>query len=156
MFRNVCQYKPDAGETPKRKHTEYWTRRKFKIKNLVGYLYLLQYDARNHGPKINVSDIKPIPVAARFKQWVWAALLQELRVRIPHGGTDACLLWTLCVVRQVTCTGSITRPEFYRMLCECDRTASTMRMSWPTGGCRATGYIYTECPKRKCQYSGRT
>jgi hypothetical protein len=23
MFRNVGQYKPDAGETPKRKHTEY-------------------------------------------------------------------------------------------------------------------------------------
>jgi hypothetical protein len=33
MFRNVGQYKPDTGKTPKRKHTEYWTRQKFKIKN---------------------------------------------------------------------------------------------------------------------------
>jgi hypothetical protein len=36
MFRNFGQNKPDVGETPKRKHTEYWKRRKFKIKK---YLY---------------------------------------------------------------------------------------------------------------------
>jgi hypothetical protein len=38
MFRNVGQYKPDARETPKRKHTEYWTWRKFKIKNISVFL----------------------------------------------------------------------------------------------------------------------
>jgi hypothetical protein len=43
MFRNVSQYKPGAGETPKRKHTEYWTRWKFKIKKAMYFLITDQY-----------------------------------------------------------------------------------------------------------------
>ena len=39
-----------------------------------------------------------------------------------------------------TCVGLIPRPEeSYRIWCECDREASTMRRSWPNRGCCAVG-----------------
>ena len=47
MFRNVGIYKSDAGESPKRKQTTFWTRRKLEIKN---NRTLLEY---SHG-KVNV------------------------------------------------------------------------------------------------------
>jgi len=34
VFRNVGIYKSDAGESPKRKQTTFWTRRKLEIKKL--------------------------------------------------------------------------------------------------------------------------
>ena len=35
MFRNVGIYKLDAGESPKRKQTTFWTRRKLEIKDFI-------------------------------------------------------------------------------------------------------------------------
>ena len=39
VFRNVGIYKSDAGASPKRKQTTFWTRRKLEIKNTVGKSY---------------------------------------------------------------------------------------------------------------------
>jgi hypothetical protein len=49
------------------------------------------------------------------------------------------------------CEGLITRPEgSYRVWCvsECDREASKMRRSWPTGGCCATAVFGATFPRR--------
>ena len=40
VFRNVCIYKSDAGESPKRKQTTFWTRRKLEIKNILWQLHV--------------------------------------------------------------------------------------------------------------------
>ena len=39
VFRNVGMHNSDAGESPRRKHTTYRTRRKFEIKNFV-FIYI--------------------------------------------------------------------------------------------------------------------
>jgi len=43
---------------------------------------------------------KPIPVTAGSKAWAWGCLLAETAGSNSARGTDVCLLWTLCVVRQ--------------------------------------------------------
>jgi len=39
----------------------------------------------------------PIPVTAESKRGYAATRLPELRVRVPPGGMDLCILWLLCV-----------------------------------------------------------
>ena len=66
-----------------------------------------------------------------------AARLLGLRLRIPLGhGYLAVVSVVFC---QGLCVGLTTPPEeFYRVYSECDCSASIMRRSWPTRGCRAT------------------
>ena len=46
-----------------------------------------------------VLDIKPVPVAARSKAYVFGRSPAENVGSNPTGGMDVCLLWVLCVVR---------------------------------------------------------
>ena len=41
----------------------------------------------------------PIPVATRYKAWVYGHSLAGIVGPNPAGGMDVCLCWVLCVVR---------------------------------------------------------
>jgi hypothetical protein len=48
----------------------------------------------------------PIPVAARFKEWVCGRSLAGIAGSNPAGGMDACLLWVLYVCQaEASATG---------------------------------------------------
>ena len=74
------------------------------------------------------------------------ARLLGLRVRIPQGDMDVCLLWVLDVLwGRGICVGLITRPEeSYRLwrVVVCHLEISWMTRPWPTGGNCAMVYIY--------------
>ena len=61
--------------------------------------------------------IKYNNVAVRFKAWVYCRSLGGTEGSIPTEGMDVCLVWVLCVVRDI-CVGLITHAEeFYRVGC---------------------------------------
>jgi hypothetical protein len=70
-----------------------------------------------------------IPVAARFKAWVFGPSLAGIAGSNPTGDTDVCLLWALCVVRS-GCS-FVQRSPTDCVVSECDREVSIMR-PWPT------------------------
>jgi hypothetical protein len=50
--------------------------------------------------------MKPVPVAARSKAWVWGRSLAGIVGSNPTEGMDVCLLWMLCFVEvEVSATG---------------------------------------------------
>jgi hypothetical protein len=65
-----------------------------------------------------------------------AARLQEVRVRIPPGGTDISLVSVMCLQIDVSASSS-SLVQWSPIECgvsECDRVVSIMRRSWLTGG----------------------
>ena len=50
--------------------------------------------------KQKICSYKPIPVVARFMEWVYGLLLTEFVDSNQAGCMKICLLWVSCVVRQ--------------------------------------------------------
>jgi hypothetical protein len=72
---------------------------------------------------------EPVPVAARPNAWVCGRSLAGIVGSNPVGGTDVCLLWVLCVVRQrsVGRADHSSRGVLPTVVClECDREASIL------------------------------
>ena len=79
-------------------------------------------------------------MAALSKAQVQAVDFLGLRIRIPPGALVSVSRECFVLSGRGFCVGLITRPEEPYTECgvtECDREASTMRMPWPIGGCRA-------------------
>jgi len=52
--------------------------------------------------KVMIMDYTRIPLAARPKVWIYGALIAGIAGSNPAGGMDVCLLWVLCVVREIS------------------------------------------------------
>ena len=57
-----------------------------------------------------------------------------------HRGMEFCLLWVLCVVRQISPRRAdhSARGVLPSVVSKCNREASTLRRPWPNRGCRTT------------------
>ena len=71
----------------------------------------------------------PIPVAARYKAWVWGFSLTGVPGSNPPGSVEVCLLWMVCLSGTGLCDGLITSTHSPAEcgVSDCDREASTMR-----------------------------
>jgi len=85
---------------------------------------------------LSVIVIRPIPVAARSKAWVYGRSPAGIVGSNPTGGMDVCV--ECCVLSgRGLCDGLITLPEeSYRLWCVvvCDLETSRMRRPWPALG----------------------
>jgi hypothetical protein len=77
-----------------------------------------------------------IPVAARYKAWVWSRSLLGIWVRIPpKAWMCLSLVSVVCIQVEVMWRANhSSRGALQSVVSECDREASRMR-PWPTGGC---------------------
>ena len=81
----------------------------------------------------------PIPVAARFKAWVYGYPLAGIAVSNPAGGMDVCpsLVNVVCCQVEASASGrSLVQKsptDCFVFLTECDHGVWTIRTSRPTG-----------------------
>jgi hypothetical protein len=85
--KHGCMFRLDTKPASDHSNLQTWR----KLRNCIhvpDFLYVLFY----------VRKSVPIPVSARFKAWVCGRALAGIVGSNPTGGTDVCLLYSVCVV----------------------------------------------------------
>ena len=86
----------------------------------MGHYFLSNLRILSHNKNTRIINLRPIPVAARFKAFLRSRSLDGIAGLNPAGGMDGRLLCLLCVVQvEASANELITSSEESYRLCVC-------------------------------------